>query len=465
MKKKFISLFFLVFFWSLFLSQADAFIKQLTDNGYADTNPKINDYGYVVWSGSDGEDEEIYLYNGTSVVQLTDNIYDDLSPQINNSGYVVWAARTDTTSYDEIFLYDGVTTKQLTNNNYPDAGPMINDRGEVVWSGEEATDSEIFFYNGSTVTQITNNTDDDVGAWINNDGYIVWSRYIRDIGNLDVFLYDGMTEKNLSNSTAINEYGPNINDNGDVVWWGNDGTDSEIYLYDGAAVKQLTNNTDHDYWPYISNNGSVVWQGEGGVNTYDVFLYDGEDIRQLSEGYAVHPLINDNYVVWSGVGGSSKEIFLYDGNNIQQITNDSYPNSNISPVVNKKGAVAWYAGGSYNDFEVYLYENTSLAISPLSGATYVTTQRFDLALIIKEQGLSVTGVAGTLDGSDISGTLSSCLVPGTLASGSGVTLRCPDVSGAFLGVGFHTLDVTVDLSDGTRVSDTVGWNVLGNTEP
>ena len=36
-------------------------ITQITDNSYEDSDPQINDNGYVVWFGSDGSDLEIFL--------------------------------------------------------------------------------------------------------------------------------------------------------------------------------------------------------------------------------------------------------------------------------------------------------------------------------------------------------------------------------------------------------------------
>ena len=55
-------------------------------------------------------------------------------------------------------------------------------------------------------------------------------------------------------------------------------------------------------------------------------------------------------------------------------------------------------------------------------------------------------------------------MPGTLISG-GQTFRCPNITGEFLGEDTHTLNVTLDLSDGSSVSDSVTWEVVGNTEP
>ena len=63
---------------------------QLTDNDYDDRNPQINDNGYLVWQGYDGNDIEIYLHDGFNTIQLTDNDHEDRNPQIYDNGYVVW---------------------------------------------------------------------------------------------------------------------------------------------------------------------------------------------------------------------------------------------------------------------------------------------------------------------------------------------------------------------------------------
>lgn len=106
---------------------------------------------------------------------------------------------------------------------------------------------------------------------------------------------------------------------------------------------------------------------------------------------------------------------------------------------------------------------SSVLISPPSG-DYVTTQCFDLTLIVEAPGFSVVGGSATLDGSDVTGALVSCVISGTLVSG-GQTFRCSGLTGSFLGTGTHILDVTLDLSDGSSVNDTVTWEVKENTEP
>lgn len=104
-----------------------------------------------------------------------------------------------------------------------------------------------------------------------------------------------------------------------------------------------------------------------------------------------------------------------------------------------------------------------LTISPPSGG-YVTTQGFDLALIVKAPGLTVATVSATWNGADITADLNSCVASGTLISG-GETFRCPNITGGFLDTGTHTINVTIVLSNGSIVNDTVTWEVSESTEP
>ncbi len=83
---------------------------------------------------------------------------------------------------------------------------------------------------------------------------------------------------------------------------------------------------------------------------------------------------------------------------------------------------------------------------------------------MKSPCLSVVSGSATLDGTDVTYDLAICVIPGTLVSG-GQTFRCPGLTGKFLGTGTHSLKVTLDLSDGSNVSDTVTWEVKENTEP
>ncbi len=105
----------------------------------------------------------------------------------------------------------------------------------------------------------------------------------------------------------------------------------------------------------------------------------------------------------------------------------------------------------------------TLDIFPPSG-TLATTFGFDVGFIVDAPGLAVIGGSATLNGVSLAGFFGSCVIPGTLTSG-GTTFRCPDLTGNFLGEGTHTMNVTLNLSGGVSVSNSVTWKVVSNTEP
>jgi len=67
-------------------------------------------------------------------------------------------------------------------------------------------------------------------------------------------------------------------DRGQVVWYGHDGSDYEIFLWDGS-VHQLTSNSYWDGYPQI-DLAQVVWYGYDGSD-YEVFLCVGSPLKQI----------------------------------------------------------------------------------------------------------------------------------------------------------------------------------------
>ncbi len=91
------------------------------------------------------------------IIQVTDNSYDDYYPQISGNN-VVWQGSDGID--DEIFFWDGSSMTQVTYNSYDDYYPQISGNN-VVWYGSEGIDDEIFFWDGSSITQVTDNNTSD----------------------------------------------------------------------------------------------------------------------------------------------------------------------------------------------------------------------------------------------------------------------------------------------------------------
>ena len=104
-----------------------------------------------------------------------------------------------------------------------------------------------------------------------------------------------------------------------------------------------------------------------------------------------------------------------------------------------------------------------LSISPPTGR-YVSTQSFDLVLLIGPLAQPIVGGRVTVDGAEVTGALSPCLVLGRLVAG-GFTARCPGLRGSLFPPGTHVVGVTLDLLGGGSVSDTALWRINANTEP
>ena len=279
------------------------FTTQLTENEYVDRYPQISGNN-VVWEGYEGgNDDEIFLYNGSSTTQLTNNGYHDYAPQISGNS-VVWQA-AGWIDDNEIFLYNGTSTTLLTNNNDHDVSPHISGNN-VVWKGHDGNDWEIFFYNGSSTTQLTDNSYHDYAPQISGNS-AVWSG--GDFDNREIFFYNGSSTTQLTNN-GYDDYAPQISGN-NIVWLGQEGgNDNEIFFYNGSSTAQLTNDSKDDWGPQISGN-NVVWYGYDG-NDWEIFLYNGSSTTQLTNNSYNDSgaRVSGNNVVWSGSDGNDSEIFL-----------------------------------------------------------------------------------------------------------------------------------------------------------
>ncbi len=213
-----------------------------------------------------------------------------------------------------------------------------------------------------TISQITNDSGNNYSPQINNSGQVVW---IKGAGTTrGIFLYDGSSTIQLT--SVYNDYYRNlqINDAGQVVWEG----DYQIFLYDGPNRTKLSDNSYYNVNPQINNDGHVVWNG---YNTSDskIFLYDGTHVSQLTGnyGYNQNPQINNNgYVVWEGFEDNSHDIFLYDGTNTIQLSDSSY--QSVHPQINDAGQVVWEGGKpGFPNGQIFLFgEKRRIQISDSS---------------------------------------------------------------------------------------------------
>jgi uncharacterized membrane protein len=317
-------------------------VLQLTNNEYNDTDPQIHN-DQVVWQGYDGNDNEIYFWDGYIVTQLTNNNFDDNYPDIHNS-QVVWQRHDG--NDNEIYFWDGLSVRQLTKNNYQDSYPKVHD-GMVVWEQSDGANYwEIFLWDGTNVKQITDNDYRDRNPQIHN-GQVVWLGY--DDNDYEIYLWDGVSTNPITNS-HYPKYNPQIY-NGHVVWTGEDNGDSEIFYWDGSNVHQITDNIYDDSRPQIYND-QIVWHGFDGHDD-EIFLWNGSSVKKLTDNDYDdrYPKIYNGQVAWHCYDGIKEKIFLWDDSGAVQVIGSEY-DSGVPQI--HKGQVVWYSNDG-NDREIFYY--------------------------------------------------------------------------------------------------------------
>jgi subtilisin-like proprotein convertase family protein len=299
--------------WEIFLFDGSE-TRRLTNNTRDDRFPVV--FGqYVAWSGHDGQDYEIYLYDSVTGTtrQLTDNDYSDLDPVLSND-YVVWTASVG--GRQQVFLYDimaGGDPINISNNSFNNYLPKVSGRN-VVWYAYDGFDNEIYLYSGGTTRRVTNNTLDDRFPQVDGSR-VVWQQH--DGTDWEIALYDipsGTTTLLTSNNT--DDTHPDISGN-NVVFERNDGTDLEIYYINlnigPTAQKAITNNTQHDEMPHVYGN-RLVWHSFVNGN-WEVFYADLDSNaipKNLSSdpGYDWYPAVTSDLVVWRSYRSGNYEIFV-----------------------------------------------------------------------------------------------------------------------------------------------------------
>lgn len=308
--------------WEIYLYDGQN-IQQLTNNNRDDRFVTL--YGAnVAWSGFDGNDYEIFLFDGTEIRQVTDNAYDDKNPRVSATHLTWWGATLGSnTNGQEIFLYDiaARTTRNISNNSTPDYEPRISG-AYVVWSGSDGVDQEIYFYNGltNTLRQLTNNNRLDQRPEIDGEN-IVWEGY--DGQDYEIYRYrvgqTGSPVPITQDSDGTSDTSPFISGNR-VVWTRVRGNpnNAEIYLYDIAAdeTTPLTSNSVLDEYPRIYGD-NVVWHTRVSTSplNYDVYYANLSSMTipvniSRSLGFDWYPQVSNDLIVWRNYDGTDYEIVV-----------------------------------------------------------------------------------------------------------------------------------------------------------
>ncbi len=322
-------------------------------------------------------------------------------------------------------------------------------------------------------------------------------------GDLDAFIANMLP---AGNKVWFNDGNGNFSDSGQAL--------GSLYSY-GISLGDLDGDNDLDAVVANVNAPSKVWMNDGSGNftdsgqnlgvtnqCMDVGLGDldgdGDIDAFLSEGYENTVWMNDgsgnftdsgqylgdwwSYSVALGDLDSDGDIDAYVGNEEDtEIVDKVWLNDgsgNFTDSGQNLGTASGFAValGDVNgdgDLDAFVSNYSApdkiwlnvgrLTLSPGTGR-YVSTQSFDFTIIFEDPDATVIGGSAVLDGQNITGSLVNCLVAGTLIKG-GQSFRCPSITGGSLGAGSHVLEININMSSGESSTETVTWEVLGNTEP
>ena len=185
--------------------------------------PHINNIGEIVWQRhGDGDSSEIYLYNPFNQISLriTDNIWADTKPKIDDNGNILWEGWQGPPHNNKIYYKNNDNIIQITDGSYPVISYYQNNKGQFVWSGGN-NGSGFYIWENSITTKLTTSGGQSLsGHQINDNGKVVFTKY--ESGLYKIFLYDTNTNNitKIAQNESINNWKPQINNLGQILWEG-----------------------------------------------------------------------------------------------------------------------------------------------------------------------------------------------------------------------------------------------------
>jgi Tol biopolymer transport system component len=331
---------------------------------------------------------------------------DSFRPNISSDGsHIAFDSPADLSGQNadgnrEIFLFDGSGIAQITSSTEDDnfMGSVDSDASHVAFYGRfdftgqnSDGNTEVYLYDGSSISQITvtvtsGGPQGPSLPHLDADGSHIAFRSDADIGghnpdgSSEIVLYNGSTFFQITdvpsgafNGIAIDEDGSHVAFQGPADPVGqNLDANAEVFLYDGSSITQVTNTTgggnpfenislDSD-GSHLAFQFNVDVTGQNPDESWEIFLFDGSDIQQITNslsGGSLSPSLDDDgsHLAFHTAGG---QIVLYDGAGFQ-ILADGSPLFAGAPSVDGDGShVAFYSsadltgGNPEGNYEIFL---------------------------------------------------------------------------------------------------------------
>ncbi len=296
------------------------------------------DEGRVVWSETDGHDDEIFLYDTATgaTTQMTDNEVNDTNASLSGSRL---AYLRHTGERTEIVLHDLSTGRELILPSAPDVFGLKVAGEYVVW----AEDSD----------------------------YVPTGEINSQPLPTDLRVYDAGTDTVFTVSTIL--MGSFASDGKRLVF---DTRESppRIVLVDLAtrAARTLSSGSYGAYLPEVAGN-LVTWvEGSGqkvGIVVYDIAADRTQTVAARALGGFATPRTDGRYVVWTDHNGSTFEARLFDSETgTVRVISDARFMSGGTQI--SEGRVAWEQDDEH-DSEIYLLDLASGLRTQVSNSRYM----------------------------------------------------------------------------------------------
>lgn len=222
--------------------------------------PEINSAGHIVFSRAaepvcGNGDNEIWFFDGIEVLQITDLGYANQYPQINDYGDIAWVQFNFCNSpwTSRILLNSNKKTVEVTSGELSSQRVAINNNRLVTW-GHRDPNTELFVVEGWQNGLRTRLDNDGRGGRLNNNDQLV---FIRSSGDYwELIRHD----RNLGQSTPVavdpdvDQIDGDINDVGEIAWqfgrYPNSGI-AALLRYDMADLNCDHAVTAKDIQPFI----------------------------------------------------------------------------------------------------------------------------------------------------------------------------------------------------------------------
>ena len=286
---------------------------------YNSFDPTLHN-GQIAYPCWDGNDYEIFLWDGSAHQQITDNLTDDYEPQIHD-GKISWTGWSAVTNSIDVFYWDGNTIYNISNRPGKDEDSHYKD-GKIVYCGIDYANDlyfDIFLWDGVSTSQVYYSPGNDFEPETHGS-FIIWTSWPNGPPpSKPIFsVWDGYKYFNLMES-PFDVWGGAV-DGSEFIFPASDGNDLEIFYatyITGTYVPVTNNGITRDV--LVSNNTAYIANGYGDLKIIDTSdLSNPSEIGQLfiDDGWESFALEKrDNYIFMANQGAGVKVVDVSDSNN------------------------------------------------------------------------------------------------------------------------------------------------------